>query len=511
MTALPSPLPWLDKAGDFANAILVKETRQALKSRQFVATFFLLLAGAWIASMLIMLDAADSIDTQPIGATFFTAYTFVLFVAVLVVVPFGAYRSLLAERDQNTFDLLSVTTLSPGQIVRGKLLSAIVQMLLFYSAIAPFIAFASLLQGFDLPIATFVLVLAMLLSAWYSLFALFLATLTTQRHWQVLTSLALLGTLVWSLWGFYAAMTAMFFVGRMGFILLPLTGLNTWEFWLRVGIVFAVGLSYFVLFYQLAVARLTFEADNRSTGIRITCSLQFWMFWGFGWLTSYLASAPLADDSLIRLSFLSGVHWWIVGVFAATESPRLSRRTRRRLPGNSLVRMLAAPLLPGGDRGLLYVFIHAGALVALVAAIVNLSPGGVTASGAVASGKPLLHAIVVAAYIVIFVGIAALIGHWGARLSPQFRAGHARLLALLAFLAGLLLPSLVRLFSPTYRADYMLLDLANPLYMLWEIEAERWEPDRWLAILVGAAGVVLALNLANLYRGVAELFERPGA
>ena len=37
---------WCEKWGDWCNPILVKETRQALKSRQFVITFSLLLLAA---------------------------------------------------------------------------------------------------------------------------------------------------------------------------------------------------------------------------------------------------------------------------------------------------------------------------------------------------------------------------------------------------------------------------------------------------------------------------------
>ena len=34
---------------------------------------------------------------------------------------------------------------------------------------------------------------------------------------------------------------------------------------------------FFILFVQIATAQLTFESGNRSTGIRLTCSLIFWI------------------------------------------------------------------------------------------------------------------------------------------------------------------------------------------------------------------------------------------
>ena len=45
--------------------------------------------------------------------------------------------------------------------------------------------------------------------------------------------------------------------------------------------------SYFALFFEISVAQLTFEADNRSSRIRAVLTLQFLAFlaWGgYGWI-----------------------------------------------------------------------------------------------------------------------------------------------------------------------------------------------------------------------------------
>ena len=104
---------------DWANPILVKETRQALKSRQFVLTFMLLLAASWLMSLFGMLLGGASIEFGSVGTEFFLWYFNILALAVLVIVPFGCYRSLLAEREQTTFELLSITALSPRQVIWG--------------------------------------------------------------------------------------------------------------------------------------------------------------------------------------------------------------------------------------------------------------------------------------------------------------------------------------------------------------------------------------------------------
>ena len=71
-------------------------------------------------------------------------YFIILTIPVLIIVPFSAFRSLAAEREDGTFELLSITALSSRQIVTGKLGSAMLQMLIYYSALAPCIAFTYL-------------------------------------------------------------------------------------------------------------------------------------------------------------------------------------------------------------------------------------------------------------------------------------------------------------------------------------------------------------------------------
>jgi len=51
---LTSIVAWLEAIADRANPILVKETRQALKSRQFVLTFLVVLIACWIASFAVV-------------------------------------------------------------------------------------------------------------------------------------------------------------------------------------------------------------------------------------------------------------------------------------------------------------------------------------------------------------------------------------------------------------------------------------------------------------------------
>src|SRR3954469_2441243 len=138
-------------AGDRLNPILVKETRQALKSFQFTVTFILLLIACWIVTMGGVALVGPRIFYAAEGGSLMLWYYGILAFPLAVVVPYAAFRSLAAEREDNTYDLLSITALNPRQIVSGKLGSSVVQMGVFFSAIMPCLAFTYLLRGIDLP------------------------------------------------------------------------------------------------------------------------------------------------------------------------------------------------------------------------------------------------------------------------------------------------------------------------------------------------------------------------
>ena len=117
------------------NPILVKETRQSTKSALFSTVFLLFVSISWIVIVFGMLMMWSTLEISPVAEVLFAWNYGLLSFAIFVVVPFGAYRSLLAERELHTLDLLTITTLSPRQIVFGKLGSALVQVGIYYSCL----------------------------------------------------------------------------------------------------------------------------------------------------------------------------------------------------------------------------------------------------------------------------------------------------------------------------------------------------------------------------------------
>ena len=447
MSTWERSLSWLERAADWANPILVKETRQALKSRQFVVTFMLMLAVSWFLFVLGLAGGGNALEYGAIGSQFFEMFYWILGIAVMIVVPFTAQQSLLAERDQATYDLLSITSLSPKQIVWGKLLSALVQVLIFYSAIAPFIAFTSLLQGFDFIFVASKLILTLLLSLFMTMIAIAGSTTIKHRQWQAFASIGGLAAIVW--------LGSSMLFALDGF--LRYFDPSSTEEWAALVFVILIGASYFVLFQKMATAQLTFEADDRASGIRLVCSAQFFLVWIGLLIFSWLVGGSSVDEEIVYMAItLTAIHLAIVGLFASTEDAFLSRRIRRNLPQNGFRRLLHVPFLQGGSRGYLYSLIHTG-LFAVVSIMATMIFRGSSSDWSVA--VPLAMAL----YLVIYLGLACLLGRWLSRLSSDIKPGHTRVLATILFFIGCVAPYIPLLWGDFFRQGYSMLLISVPL------------------------------------------------
>src|SRR5208283_4355654 len=84
------------------------------------------------------------------GQEVFMFLAFALFLTCIGFVPFYTGMRLSLERNDSDMDLLYVTTIRPGAIIRGKYLASLALTLLIFSACMPFIVFTYLLRGVDL-------------------------------------------------------------------------------------------------------------------------------------------------------------------------------------------------------------------------------------------------------------------------------------------------------------------------------------------------------------------------
>lgn len=488
---------WAEQVSDRLNPILVKETRQALKSKQFLATFAIMLFGGWLISAFVLMALVGGNDDSPYGKNVFPFYFGLLAFTVMLVVPFGAFRSLLAERDLNTYELLNITTLSPQQIVWGKWLSAQVQTFIYFSAISPFVAFSYLLRGVDFPTLIFVLILAMFASMMLSLLSLTFSTFARQRQAQVVLSLVLLGQLVW-------VMGAGISLGTY-FVAEEIIDFSEPEIYWGGLVIATYYIGTFVLCLQIARAQLTFESDNRSTGIRLSSSALYWLtlgWLGVGLYQAIFSGTPpgatlMIEPVYVVLSFL-GVFWGAVCLFAATETDGLSRRIRSQLPKNFLLRFLAVPFLPGGGRGMLMAVLHLVALVGLAFAVGQLihDPKWVHISK---------FTVGLSCYIVFYAGMSAALGRWLRKATPLFRPAQTRAFAIVMFALSWLAPNIANIFRNSRSVANPLFYLSDPINTLETLDNNLAWADEVMTALLVMGGVALLLNIHTMWRGFTEV------
>ncbi|MHC2071050.1 ABC transporter permease [Bremerella sp. T1] len=337
----------LEDLGEYLNPILVKETRQALKSRHFAITFALVLLTSWIWSLLAIYFRYPGILYSPDGPYLMVGYVDILLFPLIVIIPFSAFRSLASEREDGTFELLSISTLSPRQIITGKLISSMVQMLVYLSALAPCLAFTYLLRGIDIITIGYVLCWAFLASVLLSGVGLVLACVTQQRHWQSALSVIVILLFIF-----------LFIVGLVisyGSIYED-SGWRMYDnsdFWLTSFALLTVYASYLYLLIEVASAQITFASENRSAGIRRAMLIQHLL--AIGWLGYMALRFPQEQEILMTLGILLALHWFIMGAFINGESPTISPRIKRGIPTFSLDRIWRNWLIPGPDRGYLFV------------------------------------------------------------------------------------------------------------------------------------------------------------
>jgi hypothetical protein len=465
---------FLERSSEHLNPILVKEARQALKSRQFAITFILLLVCGWGWSF-VGLAIAPNVGYAPVGAFMLQGYYLILTAPLFVMVPFTAFRSLASEREDGTYELLSITTLAPRQIIGGKLGSAVLQMLVYLSALSPCIAFTYMLRGIDILMIGMILGYVFLVSVMLSLLCLLLATITREKHWQVVLSVAIvIGLAALFLWGL-----------DFGFELLddqPVLRVDDANFWIGHAAILTNSAGFFALFYLAAAARITFPSENRSTRLRVVMLLQHLLM--LAWFI-YLWVTETEFGVLMVYMCFAAFYWYLMGVLMNGESGTLSPRARRALPQGLLGRALLTWFNPGPGTG--YVFAMANLFASLVLVLEALALAMMMDNDFGYLDWETVAAVAIAAfcYVAIYLGVGRLVMVIARKVT---RAGIVLsvLMHILLVLAGVLIPLVVQ-FSVMREDDYTPLQVSNPFWTINELAEER---DIWdLSITVGPVDI----------------------
>ena len=490
----PGRLSWVERLVDRLNPIFVKETRQALKSRQFLGAFLLLVLVSWLISLFVGVLGGSHLEYSDAGRTLFAAYFVVLAAAIVIIVPFGAFRSLLSEREDATFEPLIISTIRPRQIVLGKLYSALLQAFLFYSAIAPFMAFTALLQGFDIAHVSVMLTMGLGASLWLSMASLAVSSIVKGRMWQTLVSLAVLAGLLTAfgmIWGL-AVSIPFWWDYSAG-----------WLQWTLIAWTLA-GLSYLLLLQEVAVANLTFQADNRSTALRVICLGQFVLLWAFllvsAWMSGRSSTTAVfaLDDAIVGVGIvLSIIHWSAAGLFFSTEPDELSQRMIVKLPRSRLLRLLLAPLYPGGSRGLVFVQVNQWITLALMLAA--------NYEGTLRFNSFSVM-VVFSLYAMIYVMLAAAIARFGLAWSTAVQPLHCRVVTLVCIAVSMVFPLILLAFDD-YRSswEFHLIQILNPPLTLQHIERDGSQTATIVTVLSVMMLVGTAFSLPAMFRGLRQV------
>jgi ABC-type transport system involved in cytochrome c biogenesis permease component len=492
---------WLDKfdaiverAGDWFNPILVKESRQALKSKHFVLTFSLLLFAAWGWTAIAILTMMPRIYYQPSGDTMLWGYYLVLAVPMLLVVPLAAHRSLASEVDDGTLDLLSVTNLSPLQIITGKLASAALQMMLYFVALFPCVAFSYLLRGVDIPTIICLIGLTLGMASILTVAGLFFASLATGRSGQLgmmVLMLVIVGIAQLSIAGFAYQLIEYGFTGTLQDFLAIATSF----------ILFIGTLCYILL--RAAAAQLSPPSENRSTPVRyamIAHQLAVFAIFSFA-----LLKYGNDDEPIFFVVFYMASFWCLMGTLMVGETDVLTPRVRRDLPATFFARSILTWLTPGPGTGLILAV--SSFLSFCIALYITMSVVQVDANNRT---NPMLYddfqmlVMTTAGYLMLLLSLTRLC-MWLVRLRSNPPPAVA--LAVLAIVAGMigLAPYSIEMHLNDYaRTDWSVFQITNWAWTLGLLLDRNLDPRApYLIFIIG--GIVWALLLVTLGRVVLPL------
>ena len=470
------------RVAEWLNPILIKEARQSLKSRQFIITFFLMLVASCCWTVLGVVMNAPDVYYLPTGSSMIVGYYFVLAIPVLGMVPLAAHRSLAAEIDDATFEMLSITNLTSFRIVMGKLNSSVLQMLIYFAAVVPCLAFSFLLRGVDLLSIFYLVLIIVTTSLLVTTLALMLATIAPSRAGQTMSLLMTLAVITF----------AEFLCGAVC-LELALNAGNTLDSEIFAGMVIfiVISISCMAIFVKAAAARIAPVTENRSTGLRYLMFLQQVLWVGCIGLLALL----YRDFDVVTFGHVVlGGYWLLMGTLMLAESPELSPRVQRGLPSTFVGRAFLTWFNPGPGTGFVYAFASGTAGIStlgLFSTFLNFPNRGPVL---------MLFPLLVIGYLAGFLGIVRLIAMPLCRRFGRMFSLTIGILVTVMTLA-LMTPSIITvLLTGAVSTSYEPIDTLNWAWTLVEAIDKRTYPT-FAAFLILCTGVTIAIfNLTLLFR-----------
>lgn len=336
---------WINWISDFCSSILVKETRQAIKSRQFFSTFMLLLGAVIVWTFFALSPARNNYEVDSLGSYMLCGFLFILGIPLVLIIPYTTFRSLAQEYEDGTIDMVLITTMKPWHIIAGKLGSAMLQVLIYVAVLAPCISFCYLLRGVDISQIWMSIGGGVVVTLGLCCLAIALASAAdTPRAVQVLSVFLILGLLfcAW-MWCFlaYAICNEPIPVGQGSVVslMISLPGM-AW-------------ISTAILLFFAASAKISFASSNRSTMLRVGVTIQVILY--VGCVLGVMAAAGFNKYGFMVSSVVAMQYLLLVGAMMVACHPGMSPRVRRSLPTTPIKRSLFSLYMPGPGRAFLFI------------------------------------------------------------------------------------------------------------------------------------------------------------
>lgn len=357
------------KTVDLINPVVLRESRQLVRSRFAVGILMTFLLVLVLAAALYVINIGDNSRTIfTHGKNLFQILYYVLGYVGILFIPAYTALPLLIQKQSTHMDLLMVSTIPVRSVIWGKMASAFWMMILMFSVSMPFMVLTVLLRGIGLfEVMNYLVIMASIIMIATMGFVL-LACLPTSR---VFVSLLSIGYLLFLL--MFPGVTASFHrSGLGGQIALIFIGV--------AAILLPIGGS-------VATALISPAIANRAKGVRITVTAC--------WIISGLLCLFNKTDALEVWSILSAVGVSIAIIAGSCESSTMSRRVQRSVPKNKGLRLLAFPWFTGplnswvwasgiavvsiwvysGDRAILISLVLYALMYCLIAVLLRRLPG----------------------------------------------------------------------------------------------------------------------------------------
>lgn len=349
---------------DRINPVILKEVRQAVRSRAILASIGTFLAVLFISCLVTVSAAAKSRTPETYGDSLFAWLRGVCSFVVTVVIPFMVMNRTAFERQGGAAGVLRLTLLTPAQWADGKAVSATISSVMFIAATLPFVTLAYLFRGLDL---SKVLLFPPLFLALAFLFNYLAVLFGSFRINAICKRVLFCGVLFL---GFISQFSDMGVNDLLRAFLNEILGaFHRPTAMLAVSIlVFGCAIAS-LLFRSAAIARLSPSNFNFRSGVRRTVLVVVLvMFTVFG-----LAAWRIGDNNaLFAFSVMAFPALFALIFFESALPAGYSRRVRAEIASSRLRRATQYLFFTGSENGLAFAIL----LLFLILAIFRFATGG---------------------------------------------------------------------------------------------------------------------------------------